>query len=599
MTDNNPRLTPERCHQELGRISALCPVIINDWIHRQTHADSFTLPHPKVMREAFSGLGAQMVRHWGRVAESQAKLWGELNQIWQRNVLGTSELPETARSAFDDRRFQGEGWGENPAFDVLRQSYLAAAHQVREATRDITADLDNHERDKIRFYTERTIEALAPTNSAATNPDVLRETLRTGGENLVRGSRHLLEDMARGHGQPRIRQTDIGNFELGRDIAATPGKVVYQNALMQLIQYSPSTEQVARRPLLIIPPWINKYYILDLTTKKSFIQWAVNQGLTVFLVSWVNPDASYAEVTFEDYMRRGPVAAMDAVEQATGERELNAIGYCIGGTLLASTLAWLRARGDDRVQSATFFTSLLDFTDVGPLSVFIDEEQIELMEDEMSQRGYLDGSHLANAFNLLQARDLIWGFVVNNYLMGREPNAFDLLYWNSDSTRMPYRMQSFYLRNMYLHNRLREPGGITLAGEPIDLSKIDIPAFFLATQRDHIAPWPSCYRSALLPGGERHFVLGGSGHIAGVINPEGSPKYGYWTNDERPDDPEQWFANASAHEGSWWPEWRDWIQRFSGGEVAARQPGDGKLDVIEDAPGSYVRVRVDRPDDGS
>ncbi len=594
MADRDHPLAPERARRELTRISALTPITISDWLHRQAHGDRFTLPHPAVMRDAFNQLGLQMLRHWGRVAESQAHLCRDWTLIWQRNWLGTGELPEAAAAACEDRRFQGEPWRANLAFDVLRQSYHAAAHQIREATQDITAGLGPQERDRVRFYTERTVEALAPTNHAATNPEVLQETLRTGGENLLRGSRHALEDLARGHGQLRISQTRIDDFELGRDIAATPGKVVYQNALMQLIQYSPTTETVARHPLLIVPPWINKYYILDLVPRKSFIQWAVNQGLTVFLISWVNPDASYAEVTFEDYMQRGPLAALDAIEQATGEREINTIGYCIGGTLLACTLAWLRARDDERVQSATFFTSLLDFSDVGPLSVFIDAEQIEYMEAEMSQRGYLDGSHLANAFNLLQARDLIWGGVVNNYLMGREPSAFDLLYWNADSTRMPYRMQSFYLRNMYLHNRLREPGGITLAGEAIDLASIDIPAFFLATQRDHIAPWTGCYRSARLPGGDKRFVLGGSGHIAGVINPEGSPKYGYWTNDEQPDEPEQWLAGATAHEGSWWPAWRDWLAPLRGDEVNTRQPGDGALDVIEDAPGTFVRTRADR-----
>jgi polyhydroxyalkanoate synthase len=369
MTHGDERLAPARFGRELSRITALTPVTINDWLHRQAHAERFTLPHPAVMREAFGQLGTQMLRHWGRVAESQAHLWRDWTRIWQHNAFGTGELPKAAAAAREDRRFQGEPWRANPTFDLLRQSYYAAADQIREATRDITVDLAPHHRERVRFYTERTVEALAPTNHAATNPEVLQETLRTGGENLLRGSRQALEDLARGHGQLRISQTRIPDFELGRDIATSPGKVIYQNELMQLIQFSPTTETVARRPLLIVPPWINKYYILDLTPRKSFIQWAVNQGLTVFLISWINPDASYAEVGFEDYMRRGPLAALDAIEPATGEREVNTIGYCIGGTLLACTLAWLRARADERVQSATFFTSLLDFSDVGPLSV--------------------------------------------------------------------------------------------------------------------------------------------------------------------------------------------------------------------------------------
>jgi len=595
MSDQSERAAAQRYGYELARITALYPVVINDWVQRQAQADRFVLPEPKIVGDAFNALGQQIMQHWGDVVASQARLGSDLVQLWQHHALGIGGPPASAGKARSDRRFQGEAWANNPVFDLLSQTYHAFAHHMQEVTETVTADADRAQRDRMRFYTERLIEALAPTNHPATNADVVAETLRRGGENLLQGHRHFLEDLVRGGGRLRIRQTDLSAFELGRDIAAAPGKVVYQNDLMQLIQYTPTTEEVARRPLLIVPPWINKYYILDLSSRKSFIQWAVDQGHTVFLISWVNPDASYAEVTFEDYMQRGLLTALDAIEQATGEREVNTIGYCIGGTLLACTLAWLRAQGDTRVASATFFTALLDFSDVGPLSVFIDEEQIALMEREMSRRGYLDGRHLANAFNLLQARDLIWGCAVNNYLMGRQPPAFDLLYWNSDSTRMPYRMQSFYLRNMYLHNRLREPGGIVLNGEPIDLGNIDMPAFFVATQKDHIAPWTSCYRSHLLVGGETRFVLGGSGHIAGVINPEGSGKYGYWTNDDQTADPETWLAGASERSGSWWREWGDWIARFSGGDAAARQPGDGDLGIREDAPGSYVRERIDRP----
>ncbi|WP_440995721.1 PHA/PHB synthase family protein [Arhodomonas sp. SL1] len=584
-----------RLNEDFTRLWQAAPRVWADWMGRQLRGDYFTLPDPRVVAEAYTTLGTHSLSHPWRVAAAQVRLWGEYAELTQRNALRLAGQPQPPAKGLDprDRRFRGEGWEENPYFAYLREAYLITARELLASAHDVSTDLDAHERARVEFYTRQFADALAPSNFAATNPEVLAETLRTGGANLLRGLRHLTEDLARGGGLLRIRQTDANAFELGRDIAATPGKVIYQNALMQLIQYSPATDTVARRPLLIVPPWINKYYILDLTPKKSFIRWAVEQGLTVFVISWVNPDQRYAETGFDDYLLEGPLAALDAIEAATGEREVNAIGYCIGGTLLACTLAWMAARGDQRVKSATYFTSLLEFSDVGPMSVFIDEEQIRYLERDMNARGYLEGTHLANAFNLLQANDLIWGFVVNNYLLGRDPAPFDLLYWNSDSTRMPRRMHSFYLRNMYLENRLREPGGIELAGEPIDLSAIRLPAFFVATRGDHIAPWHSCYRSALLHGGRKRFVLGGSGHIAGVINPAGSQKYGYWSHGRLPADPEQWLAAAQEHQGSWWPEWLAWVQRHSGGEVPARSPGDGALTPIEEAPGSYVRVRVD------
>jgi polyhydroxyalkanoate synthase len=369
---------------------------------------------------------------------------------------------------------------------------------------------------------------------------------------------------------------------------------VFQNDLMQLIQYTPSTDTVFKRPLLIVPPWINKFYILDLREKNSFIKWAVSQGHTVFVISWVNPDARYAAKSFEDYMFEGPLAAVDAIEQATGVKEVNIIGYCLGGTLTGSTLAYMAAKKDNRVKSATFFVSLLDFSIPGELGVFIDEAQVANLEKRMNERGFLEGSEMAGTFNMLRANDLVWSFVINNYLMGKEPFPFDLLYWNSDSTRMPAAMHSFYLRNMYLQNRLREPGGITLGGVPLDLSKVKVPAYFISTVEDHIAPWKSTYRGAKALGGKVRFVLGGSGHIAGIVNPPAAGKYGYWTNDAMPDEPDAWQKAATANEGSWWNDWQAWVAALNGDErVPARTPGDGKLAVIEDAPGSYVNIRLD------
>jgi polyhydroxyalkanoate synthase len=425
-----------------------------------------------------------------------------------------------------------------------------------------------------------------------TNPEVLRTTIDTGGENLIRGLHNMLDDLERGKGQLAVKMTDLEKFKLGENIAVTPGKVIYQNALMQLVQYTPTTETVRRRPLLIMPPWINKFYILDLRPTNSFIRWAVAQGHTVFVVSWVNPDAALAQKEFVNYMDEGPFAALEAIEQATGEREVNVIGYCIGGTLLATTLAYMAKKGDRRFASATYFTTMVDFAESGELSVFIDEEQIQALESRMAKQGYLEGGDMAQTFNMLRANDLIWSFVVNNYLLGKEPFPFDLLYWNSDATRMPSAMHSFYLRNMYQENRLVRPGGISIHHEPIDLTEIKTPTFILATKEDHIAPWKSSYSATQLYKGPVKFCLAGSGHIAGVVNPPEAKKYAYWTNPKLPKSPEAWFQAATQTEGSWWGEWDKWIQKFSGGTVPARQPGDGKLKPIEDAPGSYVKLRI-------
>ena len=585
----------QRYAEALARLSAGSSRAWQGWLKRQAQGDLFTLPDPAVASKAMTSLSQQFLLQPQRALELQQQLWQGYATLWQNALLRLyGEAPSTALAPVPrDKRFKGKGWEENLFFDMLRQAYQLTAEEWLKGVHEVTEELDHDERVKVEFYARQLMDALAPSNFATTNPEVIEATLRTGGANLLQGMANLMEDLARGEGLLRIKQSDSAGLELGKNIAVTPGKVIYQNELMQLIQYAPATAAVDRRPLLIIPPWINKFYILDLTPQRSFIRWAVEQGMTVFVISWVNPDERYAEVAFDDYLTQGTLKAMDVVVEVTGEETLNTIGYCIGGTLLASTLAHQATRGDERVHSATFFTTLLDFSEVGPLEVFIDEEQIQYIEQHMAQRGYLEGTHLSNAFNLLQSADLIWGFVINNYLLGRDPQAFDLLYWNSDSTRMPRRMQSFYLRNMYLENRLAEPGSISLAGESIDLSKVRIPTFFVATEKDHIAPWQSCYRGAHLLGGRPRFLLGGSGHIAGVINPAGSPKYGYRTYSHLPRDPERWLASAIHHPGSWWPEWRNWVKRHGGGQVPAREPGGEHYPPIEEAPGSYVRVRAD------
>jgi len=540
--------------------------------------------------KAYMDLYSRMLMDPSALTAATINFWIDSMRLWQSawlRMLGQEPAP-VAQPAKGDARFRDEQWSDNFLFDYIKQSYLIAARHIQHAVAGVQG-LPEDSQKKVAFFTRQYVDALAPSNFAATNPQVLRETLATGGQNLVKGLANLLADIEKGDGQLRISMTDESAFQLGRNVATTPGRVVFQNDLLQLIQYAPTTGTVFRRPLLIIPPWINKYYILDLRESNSFIRWAVGQGHTVFVVSWVNPDARLAQKGFDDYLTEGAVAAMDEVMRATGEDRLNVIGYCLGGTLLGCTLAWLAAKGDARVASATFFVSLLDFSQPGELGVFIDEQQVANLERRMNERGFLEGSEMASTFNLLRANDLVWSFVVNNYLLGKDPFPFDLLYWNSDSTRMPARMHSFYLRNMYIKNLLGVPGGIELAGVPIDLSRAKAPAYFISTAEDHIAPWQTTYRGARYLGGPVRFVLGGSGHIAGIVNPPSAKKYHYWTNDDFPSTPEDWYEGATQHPGSWWEDWQRWIAAHNGDErVPARTPAS----AIEDAPGSYAMLRL-------
>ena len=570
--------------------------LLGDFLTRQATRGN-PLPSDEFgLTKAFFELTAKMLSNPYRLAETQLNLWWEYSALWQSSMLkllGHSPGPVVA-PAKSDRRFRHEDWEEHFLFDYIKQSYLITARWLHSAVANVEG-LDEHTHKKVDFFTRQYIDALAPSNFALTNPEVFRETIASGGQNLVKGLNNLLDDIERGHGQLKISMTDSKAFELGVNIATTPGQVVFQNDLMQLIQYEPATAKVAKRPLLIIPPWINKYYILDLREKNSLVKWCVAQGLTVFVISWVNPDAHHAAKDFEDYMLEGPLAAFDAIEKATGEKEVNVLGYCLGGTLLTSTLAYLAAKKEKRVASASLMASLIDFTGAGELDVFIDEEQVASLERKMNERGYLDGAHMANTFNMLRSNDLIWSFVINNYLLGRDPFPFDLLHWNQDSTRMPARMHSFYLRNMYVHNKLLEPGGISLAGTPIDVSKISIPAYFVSAIEDHIAPWKTTYLGTQLLGSKPRFVLSGSGHIAGMINPPAADKYGYWTNDKLPATADEWFKGAKQHRGSWWTDWLSWLGPHLGAQVPAREVGKGRvrLRAIEPAPGSYARQRAD------
>src|ERR1700759_1008851 len=565
--------------------------IFAEWLNRQAGEDS--APDPLNIASAFMEMTARLIANPARLGAAQLGFWQDYMTLWQntaRRVFGMQTEP-VIDSPSSDRRFKDDAWRENEIFDFIRQSYLLSARYVQDVVRQVDG-LDPKTAQKVDFYARQFVDAMSPSNFLLTNPEVLRKTAETGGENLLKGLNNLLSDLEQGKGKLRIKMTDMEAFKLGENIGVSPGKVVYQNDLMQLIQYTPATETVLKRPLLIGPPWINKFYILDLRPKNSFVRWAVSQGHTVFVISWVNPDERLSDKGFEDYMKEGYLAALDAIEQATGERDVNAIGYCLGGTLLASTLAYMAQKGDDRIKTATFFVTMMDFQEAGGLGGFIDEEQLQALEDKRNKRGYLEGSEMATTFNMLRANDLIWSFVVNNYLLGNDPFPFDLLYWNADSTRMPARMHSFYLPKMYQENLLATPGGITLAGVPIDLRKIKTPAYFLSTREDHIAPWKSTYRGTQLLSGPKRFVLAASGHIAGVVNPPDSGKYSHWINKDLPPDPEEWFKGATEMAGSWWPDWHRWVSALGKEQVPARVPGDGKLKVIEDAPGSYVKVRL-------
>lgn len=549
---------------------------------------------PLHLTQTFMDFTAKMLADPNRLVQAQMELWQQYMKLWQvtaQRMMGQQVTP-LAEPAKGDKRFNDPAWKDEVVFDYLKQSYLLTARWLQGTIKEVDG-VDDKTAKKVDFYTRQFIDAMSPSNFAMTNPQVVKATIESKGENLLKGLQNMLTDLERGKGKLAIRQTDMNAFKVGGNVATSPGKVVYQNELIQLIQYAPTTAEVYEIPLLIVPPWINKFYILDLKPENSFIKWATEQGYTVFVVSWVNPDERLSSFVFEDYMKKGPLAALDAIEKATGQRKVSAIGYCIGGTLMATTLAYMAARNDDRIAACTFFTAQVDFTEPGELGVFIDEDQLAGIEEMMSKKGYLEGAEMATTFNMLRANDLIWSFVVNNYLMGKDPFPFDLLYWNADATRMPAAMHSYYLRNMYQKNLLSQPGGLVIANVPIDLRKITIPVYLQAGKEDHIAPSRSVYKASQIFSGPVRFMLAGSGHIAGVVNPPRNKKYQHWLNETAKNPPTlaEWQAGAKEFPGSWWHDWDKWLSTLSGPKVPARVPGEGGLPAIEDAPGSYVKVR--------
>ena len=599
--------------------------LLSEFARRQAEKLGSSQPlDPLNITGAFMDLLRGIIADPAAIMEAQFQLWRDYMGLWERTarrMLGGDAAP-VVEPARGDKRFRDKDWQENQIFDFIKQSYLLTANWMQNTVAQVNG-LDERQRKRISFYTKQFADAIAPTNFVLTNPEVLRTTLQSNGENLVNGLENLLQDIERGGGDVAIRQTqDV--FKVGENIATAPGKVVFRNELIELLQYEPTTEQVYEIPLLIFPPWINKFYILDLRPENSFIRWAVSRGYTVFVASWVNPDKRLAKRTFEDYMREGIFAGLDAVQAATGVEKINCIGYCIGGTLLSATLAYMAAKGDARVNSATFFAAQADFSEAGDLQIFIDEEQLDALKQQMAQSGgVLEGGKMATTFNMLRANDLIWGFVVNNYLLGKEPAPFDLLYWNSDTTRMPEACHLYYLREFYKNNALSK-GDLTFGDVRLDLSKVKIPIYLQSAREDHIAPFRSVYKSTKLFGGPIRFIIAGSGHIAGVINPPAANKYQYWTNDAYgavvngnatangktkksaktngsthltmrqayPATVEEWWEGAAEHPGSWWPDWDAWLSTLSGKKVLARHPGDRKLKLLGPAPGEYVQIKA-------
>ena len=543
------------------------------------------------MAKTFGLVVEQLVNDPQRLVLAQTSLTRDFMNLWAGTVkrMNGEETPPSIIPDPTDRRFKDPEWSSNPVFDFIKQAYLITTRWAEDVVAH-TEGVDDHTRHKAEFYLRQVASALAPTNFVATNPELIRETMNSNGENLVRGMKMLAEDIEAGKGTLKLRQSDSSKFQVGVNLATTPGKVVFRNDLFELIQYTPTTETVYKRPLLIVPPWINKFYILDLTPEKSFINWAVSQGLTVFVISWVNPDERQAKKSFTDYMQEGVLTALDQIEEVCGEKEVTAIGYCVGGTLLSVTLAYMAAVGDKRIASATLFTTQVDFTYAGDLKVFADEEQIKSIEDKMVERGYLEGSSMASAFNMLRPNDLIWPYVVNVYLKGQNPFPFDLLFWNSDSTRMPAANHSFYLRSCYLENRLSK-GEMEIAGQKLDLGKVKVPIFNLAAREDHIAPAKSVFLGSRFFGGPVEYVLAGSGHIAGVVNPVSKAKYQYWTGGKPVGSLDKWISEAKEHPGTWWPYWMQWIAKQAPAKVKARKPG-GTRKPLADAPGTYVMMKA-------
>jgi len=596
MNDKKPKSEQlsDNIAENISAMTAEFQKMAHDFMDMQKAQTSHIENDPMHISETLIELTKFYSAHPEKLIEKQMSLWQDYMSLWQnasRKMLGDDGITPTISPQEGDKRFNDKEWQENHIYDFIKQSYLLSARSIADAAEAIHPE-GGHEQDKINFFTRQFIEAMSPTNFALSNPEVIRATIESKGQNLVKGFENILRDYDPETGKLTVLMTDNEKFELGRNVATTPGKVIYRNDLIELIQYTPTTKKQYKKPLLIVPPWINKFYILDLRPENSLVKWLTDKGYSVFIISWRNPDARMAEVGLSDYMRLGTLSAIDVVKKATGEEQLNTVGYCIGGTMLSCTLAHLAAKKQlDQISCSTFLVTQVDFSEAGELSIFVDDDQLKDMEQNLEKNGFLDGQTMANTFNMLRSNDLIWSFVINNYMKGQDPFPFDLLYWNGDNTRLTRACHRQYLHDMYLNNNLVKPGAVTLNDTPIDLTKIDIPTYIQAAHTDHICPWKSVYKDTWNFSGPKRFMLAGSGHIAGVVNPPSAKKYNHWLNDELPHDPQEWFDGAVSKTGSWWEDWHQWLSQKSGPKVDARDPVDGPLDIIEDAPGRYVKIR--------
>ncbi|WP_297511893.1 class I poly(R)-hydroxyalkanoic acid synthase [uncultured Caulobacter sp.] len=593
-----PMLTPDQLKMvetlsaNLARAAVTAQGAIAEAALRQADRPAALTPDPFHVAPALNEVVARLAAQPDRLMRAQADLFGQYMDLWQataRRAAGEEVAPVVAPAA-GDKRFNDPDWASNPMFDLMKQSYLLSSNWLNNLVAEVDG-VDPATKRRVEFFTKMLTDAFSPSNFLISNPAALREVVQTQGESLVKGMENFAADLERGGGQLAISQTDLAKFKVGENVATAPGKVVYQNDILQLLQFNPTTETVREIPLLIFPPWINKFYILDLRPENSMIRWLTGQGFTVFVASWVNPDQTLAAKTFENYMFEGIYDATQQVMTQCGVDRVNTVGYCIGGTLLSVALAHMAARGDRRINAATFFAAQQDFAEAGDLLLFTNEEWLQSIEKQMDQAGgFLPSQSMADTFNALRGNDLIWSFFVSNYLMGKEPRPFDLLFWNADQTRMPKALHLFYLRNFYKDNALTT-GKLDLGGEHLDLSKVTIPIYVQSSKDDHIAPYRSVYRGAKAFGGPVTFTMAGSGHIAGVINHPDARKYQHWTNEALPAEVGQWIAGATEHPGSWWPHWAAWLKARSGDEVPARDPAKGPLKPLEDAPGSFVLVK--------
>lgn len=561
--------------------------VINDLKNNPSHLTSIL--------KQFIEITEHMQNVLNTLLNNPEKAWGMQLTYWEQamNLAQTqfSHWLEGKSLPMEDRRFNSEEWLNNPFFNLMSHQYLLASEHMGDLLDQLEYE-DPSVAKRIHFFSKQYLDALSPANFLHTNPQIMAETVQSHGKNLLQGLHNLLSDLESGKTQLNIKMTDASAFKIGENLAATPGKVVFRNEMMELIQYTPSTPQTRIIPLLIVPPWINKYYILDLSPQNSLVRWLVAQGISVFIISWVNPDERFAQKGLFDYLEEGPRCATKIIKKQLNVSKINTLGFCIGGTLLATLLAYNKGQKDNSINSASFLATMMDFSDPGDLSVFIDEQQIQKLEQEMAKKGYLPGQMMASSFNSLRANDLVWSFFIKNYLQGKNPAPFDILYWNSDSTNMPATMHSQYLRWMYLQNDLIKPGKIHLNDTPIDLSQIKTPTFFLSTEKDHIAPWKTTYNGFQMMKGPKQFVLGGSGHIAGIINGPTSTKYGYRTNKSNKLNADDWFAKSKEQQGSWWPEWLKWLNKYSGELVQAPEFDKLSSPPLMDAPGTYVLTPV-------